>query len=147
MVINKFGDRLYNGLVETETAHLRGIAARVEGAQGEGFLRELRLRWEHHNKSMQMVRDILMVRAPRPALPESIAARAARSAQDPGAAKACLACLACLSAALAPAVLLCARVRHVKLGLGAPCDAWRASLMWVCCARCCLTVCLLAASC
>ena len=33
MVINKFGDRLYNGLVETETAHLRGIAARVEAAQ------------------------------------------------------------------------------------------------------------------
>ena len=62
MVINKFGDRLYNGLVETETAHLRGIAARVEAAQGEGFLRELQLRWEHHNKSMQMVRDILMVR-------------------------------------------------------------------------------------
>ncbi|BDA49097.1 Cullin-3 [Coccomyxa sp. Obi] len=60
MVINKFGDRLYNGLVETETAHLRQIAAKVEAAQGEGFLRELKLRWEHHNKSMQMVRDILM---------------------------------------------------------------------------------------
>ena len=29
MVINKFGDRLYSGLVETETAHLRGIAAKV----------------------------------------------------------------------------------------------------------------------
>ena len=63
MVINKFGDRLYNGLVETETAHLRQIAAKVEAAQGEGFLRELKLRWEHHNKSMQMVRDILMVSA------------------------------------------------------------------------------------
>ncbi len=63
MVINKFGDRLYNGLVETETAHLRQIAAKVEAAQGEGFLKELKLRWEHHNKSMQMVRDILMVRA------------------------------------------------------------------------------------
>lgn len=61
MVINKFGDRLYNGLVETETAHLRQIAAKVEAAQGEGFLKELKLRWEHHNKSMQMVRDILMV--------------------------------------------------------------------------------------
>jgi hypothetical protein len=70
MVINKFGDRLYNGLVETETAHLRGIAAKVEASQGEGFLRELKLRWEHHNKSMQMVRDILMVRR-RPAGPIS----------------------------------------------------------------------------
>jgi len=61
MVINKFGDRLYNGLVETETAHLRTIAIKVEESQGEGFLRELKLRWENHNKSMQMVRDILMV--------------------------------------------------------------------------------------
>ncbi|KAK9837407.1 hypothetical protein WJX81_000098 [Elliptochloris bilobata] len=60
MVINKFGDRLYNGLVETITGHLRTVAARVEAAQGEGFLRELKTRWEHHNKSMQMIRDILM---------------------------------------------------------------------------------------
>ena len=66
MVINKFGDRLYNGLVETITGHLRGVAAKVEAAQGEGFLRELKTRWEHHNKSMQMIRDILMARAPRP---------------------------------------------------------------------------------
>lgn len=61
MVINKFGDRLYNGLIETETAHLREIAAKVEAAQGEGFLKELKLRWEHHTKSMHMIRDILMV--------------------------------------------------------------------------------------
>ena len=43
-----------------------GACCQVEAAQGEGFLRELRLRWEHHNKSMQMVRDILMVRASVP---------------------------------------------------------------------------------
>jgi hypothetical protein len=61
MVINKFGDRLYNGLIETETAHLREIAAKVDAAQGEGFLKELKLRWEHHIKSMHMIRDILMV--------------------------------------------------------------------------------------
>ena len=66
MVINKFGDRLYNGLVETITGHLRGVASSVEAAQGEGFLRELKTRWEHHNKSMQMIRDILMARAPGP---------------------------------------------------------------------------------
>ena len=62
MVINKFGDRLYNGLVQTQTEHLRAVAAKIEAAQGETFLRELKLRWDHHNKSMQMIRDILMVR-------------------------------------------------------------------------------------
>lgn len=61
MVINKFGDRLYNGLVETITRHLEGVAQRIEAAQGDGFLRELKLRWDNHNKSMQMIRDILMV--------------------------------------------------------------------------------------
>ena len=61
MVINKFGDRLYNGLVQTQTEHLRLVATKIEAAQGETFLRELKLRWDHHNKSMQMIRDILMV--------------------------------------------------------------------------------------
>ena len=63
MVINKFGDRLYTGLVTTITAHLAYIAAGVEEAQGESFLRELKTRWDNHNKSMQMIRDILMVSA------------------------------------------------------------------------------------
>ena len=62
MVINKFGDRLYTGLVNTMREHLTGIAAKVEATQGDSFLRELKLRWDHHNKSMQMIRDILMVR-------------------------------------------------------------------------------------
>ena len=62
MVINKFGDRLYTGLVATMREHLSGIAAKVEATQGDSFLRELKLRWDHHNKSMQMIRDILMVR-------------------------------------------------------------------------------------
>lgn len=63
MVINKFGDQLYNGLEETIVKHLQLIEKKVEAAQGESFLRELKLRWDHHNKSMQMIRDILMVRA------------------------------------------------------------------------------------
>ena len=61
MVINKFGDYLYNGLVETLKKHLEGVAEKIASAQGELFLRELKLRWDHHNKSMQMIRDILMV--------------------------------------------------------------------------------------
>lgn len=61
MVINKFGDQLYNGLEETIIKHLQSIEQIIEAAQGESFLRELKLRWDHHNKSMQMIRDILMV--------------------------------------------------------------------------------------
>ena len=61
MVINKYGDRLYRGLEETQTKHLQDIAVAIEATQGESFLKEMRSRWELHNKSMQMIRDILMV--------------------------------------------------------------------------------------
>ena len=61
MVINKFGDQLYSGLEDTIVKHLQLIEKKVEAAQGESFLSELKLRWDHHNKSMQMIRDILMV--------------------------------------------------------------------------------------
>lgn len=61
MVINKFGERLYKGLVDTTRAHLLQVATQIEATQGDSFLRELKLRWDHHNKSMQMIRDILMV--------------------------------------------------------------------------------------
>lgn len=61
MVINKFGERLYTGLVDAMRMHLKGVAAKVEATSGESFLRELKLRWDHHTKSMQMIRDILMV--------------------------------------------------------------------------------------
>ena len=63
MVINKFGDRLYSGLVNTIKSHLSSIADNVEAAQGQSFLQEMKMRWDHHNKSMQMIRDILMVGA------------------------------------------------------------------------------------
>eukprot|EP00884_Botryococcus_braunii_P000722 jgi/Botrbrau1/10650/Bobra.53_2s0008.1 len=60
MVINKFGDRLYEGLVATVTAHLREVAREVEDAQGPEFMVQLKKRWDEHTKSMQMIRDILM---------------------------------------------------------------------------------------
>ena len=60
MVLHKFGDRLYDGLVKTLTAHLCGVAAQVEQAHGVAFLPELRQHWVDHNKSMQSIRDILM---------------------------------------------------------------------------------------
>lgn len=61
MVVNKYGERLYTGLVDTETSHLKTIAKRIEEAQGESLLRVLRSEWENHNKSVAMIKDILMV--------------------------------------------------------------------------------------
>lgn len=61
MVINKFGGRLYEGLVTTVTKHLQEIAKKIEATQGQAFMAELKLRWDDHTKSMQMIRDILMV--------------------------------------------------------------------------------------
>ncbi len=58
MVLHKFGDRLYKGLVDTISEHLTTVAAAIESAQL--FLEELNRRWQDHNKSMQMIRDILM---------------------------------------------------------------------------------------
>jgi len=61
MVINKFGGRLYEGLVATQTAHLARVAAGVAAsAGGDELLRSLKAAWDHHAKAMQMVRDILM---------------------------------------------------------------------------------------
>lgn len=60
MVLHKFGDRLYAGLEEALAAHLAKVAELVDAAQGPAFLPELRTRWTEHNKSMQMIRDILM---------------------------------------------------------------------------------------
>ncbi|CAD7698288.1 unnamed protein product [Ostreobium quekettii] len=60
MVLHRFGDKLYMGLINTLTYHLHKIAAVVESAHGESFLRELKNRWDEHQKSTQMIRDILM---------------------------------------------------------------------------------------
>ncbi|CAI7786269.1 unnamed protein product, partial [Closterium sp. NIES-54] len=60
MVLHKYGDRLYAGLVSTMTAHLKGVAAAIEAAHGPLFLNELDARWHDYGKSLQMIRDILM---------------------------------------------------------------------------------------
>jgi hypothetical protein len=62
MVVNKYGARLYKGLEDTERAHLERVAERIAETQGETFLRTLKAEWENHNKSITMIRDILMVR-------------------------------------------------------------------------------------
>jgi len=60
MVLHKYGEKLYSGVVNTMTQHLREIARIVEAAQGGLFLEELDVKWREHYKSLQMIRDILM---------------------------------------------------------------------------------------
>lgn len=60
MVLHKFGDRLYKGVIDTLTKQLQDVASKIEKIQGVPFLKELKKRWEEHVKSTQMIRDILM---------------------------------------------------------------------------------------
>ncbi|XP_057530675.1 cullin-3A [Amaranthus tricolor] len=60
MVLHKYGEKLYSGLVTTLTAHLKEISIHIEYNQGDSFLEELNQKWEEHNKALQMIRDILM---------------------------------------------------------------------------------------
>ncbi|GAB2280287.1 hypothetical protein Dimus_014929 [Dionaea muscipula] len=60
MVLHKFGERLYSGLVATMTARLKEISKSIEAAQGGSFLEELNRKWTDQNKALQMIRDILM---------------------------------------------------------------------------------------
>ncbi|XP_058772431.1 cullin-3A-like [Vicia villosa] len=60
MVLHKFGEKLYTGLVATMTFHLKEIARSVEAIQGISFLEELNRKWIDHNKALEMIRDILM---------------------------------------------------------------------------------------
>ena len=46
MVLHKFGEKLYSGLVATMTGHLKDIAQSVEAAQGGSFLEELNRKWK-----------------------------------------------------------------------------------------------------
>ncbi|KAM7484354.1 hypothetical protein LguiA_000363 [Lonicera macranthoides] len=60
MVLHKYGEKLYTGLVSTMTFHLKEISKSIEAAQGGLFLEELNRKWTDHNKALQMIRDILM---------------------------------------------------------------------------------------
>lgn len=61
MVLHKYSEKLYSGLVATLTWHLNKIAKSIESAQqGDLFLEKLNEKWADHNKALQMIRDILM---------------------------------------------------------------------------------------
>jgi cullin 3 len=60
MVLHKYGEKLYSGLVTTMTSHLSGISKLVEDAEGELFLEELNRKWADHKKALEMIRNMLM---------------------------------------------------------------------------------------
>ena len=56
LVLNKHGDRLYEGVTEALRRHLEGVAAAVAAAHGLDFLPDLHKRWQDHKTSLQMIR-------------------------------------------------------------------------------------------
>ncbi|KAJ3677356.1 hypothetical protein LUZ60_003080 [Juncus effusus] len=60
MVLYKFGEKQYSGLITTVSWHLKEMSKSIEISQGNFFLEELNRKWEDHTKSMQMIRDVLM---------------------------------------------------------------------------------------
>lgn len=61
MVLHKHGDRLYTGLREVVTEHLRNkVRIDVLSAMNNNFLETLNMAWSDHSTSMVMIRDILM---------------------------------------------------------------------------------------
>jgi cullin 3 len=60
MVLHRHGDKLYRGLVEVTKEHLAGVASDVDAARGDTFAVTLEKKWREHQKSMSMIRDILM---------------------------------------------------------------------------------------
>ena len=63
MVLHKFGDKLYQGLSDTITSHLKTVAEQVASANDAEFLTELKDQWDKHKISSIMIRDILMYMA------------------------------------------------------------------------------------
>lgn len=60
MVVNKYGEMLYNGLVRTSKDHLNTVASRIATSQGESLLASLKTEWDNHNRSFQIISEIFM---------------------------------------------------------------------------------------
>uniref|UniRef100_A0A1J3ITE6 Cullin-3B n=1 Tax=Noccaea caerulescens TaxID=107243 RepID=A0A1J3ITE6_NOCCA len=60
LVLHKFGEKLYSGLVTAMTAHLKEIRNSIEAAQGDSFLEMINKKWNDQNKALHMIRDIVM---------------------------------------------------------------------------------------
>lgn len=61
MVLNKHGEKLYNGLIEVVQEHLeKKVRKDVLESLNNQFLQTLNSAWKDHQTSMTMIRDILM---------------------------------------------------------------------------------------
>lgn len=61
MVLNKHGEKLYNGLIEVVQEHLeKKVRTEVLKSLHNQFLQTLNNAWKDHQTSMTMIRDILM---------------------------------------------------------------------------------------
>lgn len=60
MVVNKHGDLLYSGLVQTSTQHLQKVAARIAAVPGDAILTSMRTEWDAHIQSFKLISQILM---------------------------------------------------------------------------------------
>ena len=60
MILHKFGEKLYSGVVATMTFHVQEMARSVAATEGSSFLEELNTKWNNHSNALEMIRDILM---------------------------------------------------------------------------------------
>jgi cullin 3 len=60
MVLHRHGDKLYRGTVQVTKEHLLGVAVEIANSRGDTFVVTLENKWREHQKSMSMIRDILM---------------------------------------------------------------------------------------
>jgi hypothetical protein len=60
MVLHKYGEKLYDALQSTMTWRLKEISKSIEAAQCGLFLEDLNAKWMDHNKTLKIIRDILM---------------------------------------------------------------------------------------
>eukprot|EP01137_Pigoraptor_chileana_P025945 Opistho-2@96193 len=60
LVLHQYGERLYTGLKEAVSVHLRDVGKQIEDAIDRNFLQTLIAAWKDHEMAMSSIRDILM---------------------------------------------------------------------------------------
>ncbi|EPS73946.1 hypothetical protein M569_00804, partial [Genlisea aurea] len=61
MVLHRFGEKLYSGLISAVTLQLNAMCELIEAAHGDSlFLETVNSKWIDHANAMQMIRDMMM---------------------------------------------------------------------------------------
>ena len=60
MVLHKFREQLYSGLVMTMTSYLSEISKLIQYAQGQLLLEELNRKWADYKKALETIQDVMM---------------------------------------------------------------------------------------